>query len=293
MSTSIYLSMTTRIRNPLNKQTFNRTFQKVVNQTKQFPNAHTTSFVRPFHAGTKSSATHNISKNIFYTNYGQRVFQNHVPKHFQYCRQQTTSFLQRASHAQRRTFSNKTSKNATTHKTEMENLSMWQKWIAPREMPPRKTFKWYLEMTLICTVFAITGTSTMGRFCPYIFYCLCNAMNAGHVHNLYAFRLTHSSLLSFLLYIITILHPIVLVRPAVSHGLGLQGSLKDGPWSYRICSLVIMTPLYSAMLVCVGTIFGRHHYFRHFAVKMFSRFGIPPELMDKTFHETAKNFRKW
>lgn len=246
MSTSIYLSMTTRIRNPLNKQTFNRTFQKVVNQTKQFPNAHTTSFVRPFHAGTKSSATHNISKNLFYTNYGQRVFQNHVPKHFQYCRQQTTSFLQRASHAQRRTFSNKTSKNATTHKTEMENLSMWQKWIAPREMPPRKTFKWYLEMTLICTVFAITGTSTM-----------------------------------------------VLVRPAVSHGLGLQGSLKDGPWSYRICSLVIMTPLYSAMLVCVGTIFGRHHYFRHFAVKMFSRFGIPPELMDKTFHETAKNFRKW
>jgi hypothetical protein len=26
---------------------------------------------------------------------------------------------------------------------------------------------------------------------------------------------------------------------------------------------------------------------------MFSRFGIPPELMDKSFHETAKNFRKY
>ena len=75
--------------------------------------------------------------------------------------------------------------------------------------------------------------------------------------------------------------------------LGLQGSLKDGPNSYRAASIIIMTPLYATMLVCVGTIFGRHFYFRHFAVKMFSRFGIPPELMDKNFHKTAQHFRKW
>jgi hypothetical protein len=43
----------------------------------------------------------------------------------------------------------------------------------------------------------------------------------------------------------------------------------------------------------VQTVFGRHSYFRHFAVKMFSRFGIPAELMDKNFHQTAKNFRKY
>jgi hypothetical protein len=126
------------------------------------------------------------------------------------------------------------------------NTSFLQRWMSAREMPPRNTFKWYGEMVLICTVFAITGTSTM-----------------------------------------------VLVRPAVSEVLGLKGTMKDGPWSYRICSLVIMTPLYSCMLVVVGTVFGRHAYFRHFAVKMFSRFGIPPELMDKSFKETAKNFRKY
>jgi hypothetical protein len=28
-------------------------------------------------------------------------------------------------------------------------------------------------------------------------------------------------------------------------------------------------------------------------VKMFSRFGIPPELMDKEFAKNAKNFRKY
>ena len=84
-----------------------------------------------------------------------------------------------------------------------------------------------------------------------------------------------------------------LVRPAVSEVLGLQGSMKDGPWSYRIASLVIMTPLYSILLVGVGTVFGRHFYFKHFSVKMLSRFGIPPEMMDAKFHQTAKNFKKW
>jgi len=84
-----------------------------------------------------------------------------------------------------------------------------------------------------------------------------------------------------------------LVRPAVSEVLGLQGSMKDGPWSYRIASLVIMTPLYSILLVGVGTVFGRHFYFKHFSVKMLSRFGIPPEMLDPKFHQTAKNFKKW
>mmetsp|Transcript_25829 Transcript_25829/g.59460 ORF Transcript_25829/g.59460 Transcript_25829/m.59460 type:complete len:216 (-) Transcript_25829:432-1079(-) len=66
-----------------------------------------------------------------------------------------------------------------------------------------------------------------------------------------------------------------LVRPAITDFLHLHGSMKDGPWSYRLTSLVIMTPLYPLLLVTVGTIAGRHAYFRYFAVKMFSRFGIP------------------
>mmetsp|Transcript_29477 Transcript_29477/g.35057 ORF Transcript_29477/g.35057 Transcript_29477/m.35057 type:complete len:218 (-) Transcript_29477:8-661(-) len=124
--------------------------------------------------------------------------------------------------------------------------SVLQRWMAPRDMPPRGTVKWYAEMVLICTVFAVTGTSTM-----------------------------------------------VIVRPAISDVLGLKGNFKDGPWSYRICSLIVMTPLYSMMLVIVGTAAGRHAYFRHFAVKMFRRFGVPPELMDKNFHKNAKHFRKY
>ena len=42
-----------------------------------------------------------------------------------------------------------------------KNMGYLQWWMSPKEIPPRWTFKWYGEMVLICTVFAITGTSTM------------------------------------------------------------------------------------------------------------------------------------
>lgn len=38
---------------------------------------------------------------------------------------------------------------------------MWNRFIGPKEMPPRWTAAWYREMVLVCTVFAITGSSTM------------------------------------------------------------------------------------------------------------------------------------
>lgn len=38
---------------------------------------------------------------------------------------------------------------------------LWSRFIGPKEMPPRWTTAWYGEMVLVCTVFAITGTSTM------------------------------------------------------------------------------------------------------------------------------------
>lgn len=40
-------------------------------------------------------------------------------------------------------------------------LTMLQKFLGPKPMPERHTAAWYGEMLLICTVFAITGSSTM------------------------------------------------------------------------------------------------------------------------------------
>jgi hypothetical protein len=36
-----------------------------------------------------------------------------------------------------------------------------KRFLGPKVMSPRWTFDWYREMVLICTVFAITGSSTM------------------------------------------------------------------------------------------------------------------------------------
>ncbi len=53
----------------------------------------------------------------------------------------------------------------TVHKTNSHETitkpNFWVRWTAPREMPPRYTVRWYGEVVLICTVFGITGTSTM------------------------------------------------------------------------------------------------------------------------------------
>jgi hypothetical protein len=38
---------------------------------------------------------------------------------------------------------------------------MWNRFLGPKEMPPRWSSTWYREMVLLCTVFAITGSSTM------------------------------------------------------------------------------------------------------------------------------------
>ena len=39
--------------------------------------------------------------------------------------------------------------------------TMLSNFLGPKPMPERHTFAWYGEMLLICTVFAITGSSTM------------------------------------------------------------------------------------------------------------------------------------
>ena len=67
------------------------------------------------------------------------------------------------------------STNSTTNSTRFQQ--MLQNFLGPKPMPPRWTLAWYREVTLICTVFAITGTSTMvlvsNTFVSFIFiFCL-------------------------------------------------------------------------------------------------------------------------
>eukprot|EP00026_Physarum_polycephalum_P017327 Phypoly_transcript_18521.p1 GENE.Phypoly_transcript_18521~~Phypoly_transcript_18521.p1 ORF type:complete len:199 (+),score=3.19 Phypoly_transcript_18521:70-597(+) len=61
------------------------------------------------------------------------------------------------------------------------------------------------------------------------------------------------------------------VRPFVEKVLNLKGSLWEGPWAYRAAYVVTITPIYSVLLVIVGTIFGRHAFFKRFAQRMWTR----------------------
>lgn len=49
---------------------------------------------------------------------------------------------------------------AKTNKTS-EPKTFYGKFLGPKQMPERNTAAWYREMLLICTVFGITGSSTM------------------------------------------------------------------------------------------------------------------------------------
>lgn len=62
-----------------------------------------------------------------------------------------------------------------------------------------------------------------------------------------------------------------LAKHVCSDAFGLEGSLRDGPWSYRGAYAITTLPLYTAMLVGFGTAARRGAFFRRFAHKMWAR----------------------
>jgi hypothetical protein len=54
--------------------------------------------------------------------------------------------------------------------------------------------------------------------------------------------------------------------------MGIEGTIIEGPWSYRIASVFIISPIYACVLVTVGTLAGRHVFFANMARKIVSRF---------------------
>ena len=52
-------------------------------------------------------------------------------------------------------------KKSDVSKAKAPEKTMWERFLAPKPMPERYTTAWYGEILLICTVFGITGTTTM------------------------------------------------------------------------------------------------------------------------------------
>jgi hypothetical protein len=49
------------------------------------------------------------------------------------------------------------------------------------------------------------------------------------------------------------------------------GNMVDGPWTYRIGSVLFVTPVYSLLLLFFGTVSGKHAYFIKVARRMWAR----------------------
>jgi hypothetical protein len=77
------------------------------------------------------------------------------------------------------------------------------------------------------------------------------------------------------------------LRPFISNVFGIEGSLKDGPNSYRLMSLLCISPVYAVMLGVLGTVSGRHQFFAKMSFKILGRF-FPKTVLHKALCRPAK-----
>eukprot|EP01096_Ripella_sp_DP13-Kostka_P011350 TRINITY_DN4565_c0_g2_i9.p1 TRINITY_DN4565_c0_g2~~TRINITY_DN4565_c0_g2_i9.p1 ORF type:complete len:194 (-),score=45.45 TRINITY_DN4565_c0_g2_i9:92-673(-) len=91
--------------------------------------------------------------------------------------------------------------------------------------------RWWWDRIIICTVFAIAGSSTSQ------------------------------------------------LKPLLTY-MGLEGSMIEGPWSYRIGYVLVLTPAYSVILLTLGALSGRLPFFKTTLLRIWGRF-LPKSLLDR------------
>ena len=65
---------------------------------------------------------------------------------------------------------------------------------------------------------------------------------------------------------------VIFSRFLLTEVLNLEGSVWSGPWSYRITYLLVMPPFYSVALLLIGTVFGKHTYFKQHVLSIWGHF---------------------
>ncbi|KAJ3360100.1 hypothetical protein GGF32_008690 [Allomyces javanicus] len=79
----------------------------------------------------------------------------------------------------------------------------------------------------------------------------------------------------------------MVVRKGINKALGTEGSLRDGPNSWRAAYLVCGLPMYSLILLTLGTLSGRGAYFRTVLHRMYGRI-LPRSIADKLAPPAAR-----
>ena len=63
--------------------------------------------------------------------------------------------------------------------------------------------------------------------------------------------------------------------------------MTEGPNSYRVLSILLISPAYACMLMAIGTLAGRHVFFATMSRKLLGRF-IPARALDKVTCEPGR-----
>ena len=72
---------------------------------------------------------------------------------------------------------------------------------------------------------------------------------------------------------------LLVIRPCLKT-LGIEGSLVEGPNSYRVLSIALISPAYACMLMVLGTLAGRHTFFAGMSRKLLGRF-LPSSALNR------------
>ncbi|KAK3835210.1 MAG: hypothetical protein JOS17DRAFT_561024 [Linnemannia elongata] len=73
---------------------------------------------------------------------------------------------------------------------------------------------------------------------------------------------------------------VMVVKPILKEVFQLEGSMKEGPWSFRFAYLCTTLPLYSCVLLTVATVAGRRPYFKKVVLRMWGRF-LPKKVIQR------------
>ena len=133
--------------------------------------------------------------------------------------------------------------------------SALRRWMAPSPDHPRFSTLWWLLWTIRFVVFGITGSSSVYFVRPVMKATL--GIDGTCLHR----SVTGSLALS----------PLQLPAAPVHVAACRAGTMMEGPWSYRIASIVCVTPVYTVILLLVGTAAGQHAFFLTVAQRMWSR----------------------
>ena len=74
---------------------------------------------------------------------------------------------------------------------------------------------------------------------------------------------------------------VALVRPFLKNTMHIEGTMMEGPNSYRFLSIFMVTPIYACVLLTVGTLSGRHSYFANMTRKILGRFVPSKDMKSK------------